>query len=63
MQHDTKYYTGPWMHKAILVSKPKWKRSLGRRTHKWKNNVKRDLTARECKDVDWYNLAQVASVS
>lgn len=51
------------MHKALLVRKPKWKRSLGRRTHKWKNNVKRDLTARECKDVDWYNLAQVASVS
>jgi hypothetical protein len=39
----------------ILVGKPEVKRPLGRRTRKWKFNIKMDLQEDGC---DWIELAQ-----
>jgi hypothetical protein len=35
----------------ILVGKPEGKRPLGRRRHRWVDNIKMDLT-----EIEWYGL-------
>jgi hypothetical protein len=42
----------------ILVGKPKVKRSLGRRRHRWVGNIKMDLREIEWGGLDWIDLAQ-----
>jgi predicted small integral membrane protein len=34
------------------------KRSLGRPTHRWENNIKVELTGTRYKTVDWIHLAE-----
>ena len=48
---------GRGMHK-VLVGKPEGKRPLGRRRHRWENNIKMDFeeVGRGCGD--WMGLAQ-----
>jgi hypothetical protein len=40
------------------VGKPEGKRSLGRLTHRWEDNIKMDLTEIGWGSMDWINLAQ-----
>ena len=42
----------------VLVGNPKGKRSLGRRRHRWEDNIKMDLQVVGCGGVDWVKLAQ-----
>jgi hypothetical protein len=41
-----------------LVGKPEGKKSLGRRRHRWKKNVKMDLQEMGCEGMDWISVAQ-----
>jgi len=43
---------------GVLVGKPEGKRSLGRRRRRWDDNIKMDLQAVGCGDMDWIELAQ-----
>jgi hypothetical protein len=40
------------------VGKPEGKRPLGRTWRIWKDNIKIDLQAVECRVMDWVELAQ-----
>jgi len=42
----------------VLVGKTEGKRPLGRRRHRWKDNIKMDLQEVGCGRVDWLELAQ-----
>jgi hypothetical protein len=42
----------------ILVGKPQGKRPLGRRRHRWVDNIKMDLREIEWNGMDWIDLAQ-----
>jgi hypothetical protein len=42
----------------ILAEKPGRKRPLGRLTHRWEGNIRKDLRVRGWEGVDWMNLAQ-----
>ena len=42
----------------ILVGKSEEKRPLGRRRHRWKDNIKMDLHEVECGGMDYIELAQ-----
>jgi hypothetical protein len=42
----------------ILVIKFEWKRSLGRPTHSWEDNIKMDLMEIGYLDLNWIHLAQ-----
>jgi hypothetical protein len=42
----------------LLVGKPKGKRPLGRRRHRWMDNIKMDLLEIGFNVVDWIGLAQ-----
>ena len=42
----------------VLVGKPEGKRPLGRRRHRWVNNIMTDLHEVECGYMDWIGLAQ-----
>jgi hypothetical protein len=42
----------------MLVGKPEGKRSLGRRRHRWENNIRVDLKEIGWEGVDWIHLAQ-----
>jgi hypothetical protein len=42
----------------VLLGKPNWKRSLGRRMPRWEENIKRDLRDVGWKVVDYIHLAQ-----
>ena len=42
----------------ILVGKPEGKRPLGRRRHRWENNIKMDLLEVGCGGMDWIKLAE-----
>jgi hypothetical protein len=42
----------------ILVRKPEGKRSLGRRRHRWVDNIKIDLREIGWDGMDWIDLAQ-----
>jgi hypothetical protein len=42
----------------LLVGKPEGKRPLGRRRHRWMDNIKMDLSERGLSVVDWICLAQ-----
>jgi hypothetical protein len=42
----------------ILVRKPAGKRSLGRPRRRWVDNIKINLTQKECENVVWIHLAQ-----
>jgi hypothetical protein len=43
---------------SLLVRKPEGKRPLGRRRHRWVNNIRMDLGKLGWGDVDWIGLAQ-----
>ena len=42
----------------VLVMKPEGKRPLGRRRHRWEDNIKIDLQEVGCGGMDWIDLAQ-----
>ena len=42
----------------VLVGKPERKRPLGRPWCRWDGNIKMDLQAVLCEDMDWIELAQ-----
>jgi len=42
----------------ILVAKPEWKRTLGRRRRRWEDNIKVDLRETRWEDLEWMHLAQ-----
>jgi len=42
----------------VLVGKPEGKRPLGRRRHRWEDNVKMDLQELGWGGMDWIGLAQ-----
>jgi hypothetical protein len=42
----------------LLGGKPEGKRPLGRPRHRWVVDIKMDLVAIGCGDVDWIGLAQ-----
>ena len=42
----------------ILVMKPEGKKPLGRRRHRWEDNIKMDLQEVGCEGMDWIELAQ-----
>jgi len=42
----------------VLVGKPEGKRPLGRRRHRWEDNIKIDLQEVGCGGKDWIKLAQ-----
>ena len=42
----------------VLVGKPEGKRPLGRRRHRWEDNIKMDLQEVGCGGMDWIELAQ-----
>ena len=42
----------------VLVGKPEGKRPLGRPWCRWENNIKIDLQAVVCEDMEWMKLAQ-----
>ena len=41
----------------VLVGKPEGKRPLGRPRYKWEDNIKTNLQAVGCGDIDWINVA------
>jgi hypothetical protein len=43
----------------VLLGKPEGKRPLGRRRHKWEDNIEMYLKGIGCEDVDWNHLTQV----
>jgi len=43
---------------TILVGKSEGKRPLGRRRHRWEDNIKMDLREIGWEAVDWMHLAQ-----
>jgi hypothetical protein len=43
---------------GVLVGRPEGKSPLGRPRHKWKNNIKMDLTDIEIDGANWIRLAQ-----
>ena len=45
------------MHR-VLVGKPEGKRPLGRRKHRWEDNIKMDLQEVGGRCGDWMELAQ-----
>ena len=40
----------------VLVGKPEGKRPLGRRRHRWEDNIKMDLQEVGCGGMDWIKL-------
>jgi hypothetical protein len=42
----------------VFVGKPEGKRPLGRRRHRWGDNIKMDLQEVGCAGTDWIKLAQ-----
>ena len=42
----------------VLVGKPQGRRPLGRRRHRWEDNIKMDLQGVRCGGRDWIDLAQ-----
>jgi hypothetical protein len=42
----------------VLVVKPEGRRPLGRRRHRWEDNIKTDLREVGCGCVEWIGLAQ-----
>jgi hypothetical protein len=42
----------------ILVENPEGKRPLGRRRHRWEDNIRMDLRELGWEVVDWIHLAQ-----
>jgi len=42
----------------VLVGKPEGKRPLGRRRHRWEDNIKMDLKVVGCEGTYWIELAQ-----
>jgi hypothetical protein len=42
----------------VLVGKPEGKRPLGRRRHRWENNIKMDLQDVDWGGMDWIDLTQ-----
>jgi hypothetical protein len=42
----------------VLVGKPEGRRSLGRPTRSWEDNIKKDLREVGCGGMDWIDLAQ-----
>jgi hypothetical protein len=42
----------------LLMGKPEGKRQLGRRRHRWVDNIRMDLGEVGCGGVDWIDLAQ-----
>ena len=45
------------MH-SVLVGKPEGRRPLGRRRHRWVDNIKMDLQEVGCGYMDWIGLVQ-----
>jgi hypothetical protein len=41
----------------MFVGKPEGKTPIGKRMHRWKNNIKVELTELACEDMDWNQLA------
>jgi hypothetical protein len=41
-----------------MIERPEKKRSLGRRRHRWENNVKMDLSEIWIDRANWFQLAQ-----
>jgi hypothetical protein len=41
-----------------LVGKSEWKRPVGRRRYRWKDNVKIYFKGTGCEGVDWIHLVQ-----
>jgi hypothetical protein len=42
----------------VLVGRPEGKRSLGRPTHRWKDNIKMDVLEMGWGHMDWNDFAQ-----
>ena len=42
----------------VLVGKPEGKRPLGRRRHRWEDNIKMDFQEVRCEEAYWIDLAQ-----
>jgi hypothetical protein len=42
----------------VLVGNPEGKRPLGRRRHRWVDNIKMDLREIRCDGMDWIDLAE-----
>jgi hypothetical protein len=42
----------------VLVGRPKGKRPLGRRRHRWEDNIKTDLREIGINEVNWIQLAK-----
>jgi len=42
----------------VLVGKPEGKRPLGRRRHRWEDNIKMHLQEVGCGGMGWIDLAQ-----
>jgi hypothetical protein len=42
----------------VLVGKPEGKKPLGKRGHRWEENIKMDLQEVRCGGMDWIELAQ-----
>jgi len=42
----------------VLVGKPEGKRSLGRPSRRWEDNIKMDLQEVRCGGMEWIELAQ-----
>jgi hypothetical protein len=47
------------MQTKVLVGKFEWKRPLGRRRRRWKDNIQMDIKEIQQEGVDWIHLAQV----
>ena len=43
----------------VLVGKPEGKRSLGRSSRRWEDNIKMDLREVGCDPGDWIHLSEV----
>ena len=43
----------------VLVGKPEGRRSLGRPSHRWVDNIRMDLQEVGCGYMDWIGLARI----
>ena len=51
-------YGGEYRRKQDLVGKPEGKRTLGRLSRRWEDNIKMDLKEVGCEGMDWISVAQ-----
>jgi hypothetical protein len=45
------------VYRVLVVGRPEWKRQLGRPSHCWEDNIKRDLREIGIDEANWIRLA------